>query len=189
VKNFQASKSLVLNFYHDLDGASGNEIDRVLERYTNLDYHWRGMHPFDIQHGTSAVAEQFWKPFRNAFTAVQRRQDVFMAGLNDVDGNETEWVCSMGHLMGLFDHEWLGIPPTRKLAFLRYAEFNRITEGKISETAFFCDILSVMQQAGLHPLPPQTGAFFITPGPRTHDGLMLYADQDPAESIENVKSD
>ena len=31
----------------------------------------------------------------------------------------------------------------------------------------------------------QTGAFFITPGPRTHDGL-LYEPQDPAESARTL---
>lgn len=102
-----------------------------------------------------------------------------MAGQNDVDGFATEWVCSMGHLMGLFDEAWLGIPPTGKMAFLRYVEFNRITDGKISETALFCDIISVMQQAGLNPLPLQTGAAFITPGPRTHDGLMFSPQKSP----------
>jgi hypothetical protein len=88
-------------------------------------------------------------------------------------------------LMGLFDRNWLGLPASGKLAFLRYAEFNRITDGKISESAFFCDIISVMQQVGLNPLPLQTGASFLTPGPRTHDGL-LYEAQDPSESAKTL---
>jgi hypothetical protein len=179
--DFQNSKSLVLSFYDALDAASGNEITEVLHRYTADDYHWRGMHPFYEQAGAEAVTNVFWKPFRRAFAPIQRRQDVFMAGLNAADGFETEWVCSMGHLMGLFDEDWLGIPPTRKMGFLRYVEFNRITGGKISESALFCDIIGVMQQAGQNPLPPQTGAAILTPGPRTHDGL-LFDKQDPTES-------
>ena len=179
--DLERSKQLVLNYHRELDAASVHDIGEVMQKYTGDEYHWRGMHPFDEQFSAEAVAEVFWKPFRQSFTAVQRRPDVFMAGLNDVDGFETEWVCSMGHLMGLFDEDWLGIPSSGKLAFLRYAEFNRITGGKISETALFCDIVSVMQQAGLNPLPLQTGASFLTPGPRTHDGL-LYDAQDPSES-------
>ena len=54
-----------------------------------------------------------------------------MAGQNDVDGGETTWVASMGHMMGLFDYDWLGIPATRKMAFLRYAEFHRVDNDKI----------------------------------------------------------
>ncbi len=179
--DFQKNKSLILSFYDQLDAAAGNEINEVLRQYTAEDYYWRGMHPFYEQHGAEAVANVFWKPFHHSFAPIQRRQDVFMAGLNQVDNFESEWVCSMGHLLGLFDEDWLGIPSTGKMGFLRYVEFNRITNGKISETALFCDVISVMLQAGQNPLPEQTGAFFITPGPRTHDGL-LFGKQDPADT-------
>jgi len=88
--------------------------------------------------------------------------------------------------MGLFDNDWLGIPATGKITFLPYVEFSRISDGKICESAFFCDIISVMQQVGLTPLPIQTGAEIINPGPRTHDGLMFDA-QDAAESAKTLE--
>ena len=183
--DFQNNKSLVLEYYTALDAAQGDEINEVIRQYTAEDYLWRGMHPFYEQHSADTVADVFWKPFRESFTSIQRRPDVFMAGLNDVDDGETEWVCSMGHMMGLFDNDWLGIPSSGKMAFLRYVEFNRISGGKIAETALFCDIISVMQQVGLNLLPLQTGAAFITPGPRTHDGLM-FEKQDPVESKKTI---
>ena len=83
---------------------------------------------------------------REAFTSLQRRQDIFMAGENRIDG--TLWVTSMGKLMGLFDRAWLGIPPTGKIALIPYCEFHRVDAGRIAESAFFCDIVSVMKQAG-----------------------------------------
>jgi len=182
MNDFQNNKSLIRRYYDELDTAPLDGICKVLERYTAPDYYWRGMHPFYEQQGGDAVSEVFWKPFRKAFTPIQRRQDVFMAGVSDIDGKgESEWVCSMGHLMGLFDSEWLGIPPTGKMGFLRYVEFNKISDGRIVETALFCDIISIMQQAGFNPLPQQTGVTVITPGPRTHDGL-LFDQQDPSES-------
>jgi predicted ester cyclase len=180
MSDFQDSKALVTAFYQALDAAEGEEISGVIDRFTSEEYLWRGMHPFYEQTGADAVAEVFWIPFRRSFTSIQRREDVFMAGLNDCDDFSSEWVCSMGHMMGLFDHDWLGIPSSGKMAFLRYVEFNRVENGKIAETALFCDIVSVMQQVGLNPLPLQTGAAFITPGPRTHDGLLRDV-QDPAE--------
>ena len=183
--DFQNNKQLVRRYYDELDAATDKDINRVLGRYISDNYLWRGMHPFYEQQGADAVAEIFWKPFRRSFAPMQRRMDVFMAGRNDIDGGRTKWVCSMGHLMGLFDEDWLGIPSTGKMGFLRYVEFNRITAGKISETALFCDIISVMKQAGVEPLPVQTGAFFITPGPRTHDGL-LYGPQEPEESARTL---
>ena len=108
-----------------------------------------------------------------------------MAGRNDVDGLQSVWVTSMGHLMGLFDTAWLGIQPTGKMVFLRYCEFNKIEHGKITETAMFFDIPHVMMQAGLNPFPPQTAAHLVQPGPMTHDGLM-YDAQDPDEAVKTL---
>jgi len=133
------------------------------------------MCPFYEQRGSDAVVEVFWRPLRRSFTSMQRREDVFMAGRNFVDDSNTIWVVGMGNMMGLFDNDWLGIPATRKMAFLRYAEFHRVENGKVAESAFFCDVLSIMQQAGCYPLPPSTAADIIQPGPRTHDGVMLEA--------------
>jgi hypothetical protein len=82
----------------------------------------------------------------------------------------------MGHFMGLFDAPFLNIPATRKIAMLRYAEFCRIEDGRIAQSALFVDLLHLMVQAGLNPLhAPQTGAYLVQPGPRTHDGLVLAA--------------
>lgn len=181
--DYQDSKSLVLKYYAELEAASGDQVASVLNRYTNSDYQFRGVHPFNEIDGADAVADTVWKPLFSAFTAMQRRQDIFMAGSNNEDG--TTWVTSMGKFMGLFDEDWLGIPSTGKIAFLPYVEFNKISEGKISESAFFCDIISVMNQAGLTPLPMQTGADIINPGPRTHAGLMFDV-QDPAESKQTL---
>ncbi len=171
----QAAKSIVRRFHLDFDSASDEDLAGVLDLHTPDDYLWRGMHPFYEQKGAKAVAEVFWLPLRMSLASLQRREDVFMAGHNDVDGGKTTWVASMGHMMGLFDRDWLGIPATHKMTFLRYAEFHRVDDNQIVESAFFCDIISIMQQAGHYPLPPQTGAAFLHPGPRTHDGILLDA--------------
>jgi hypothetical protein len=112
---------------------------------------------------------------------VQRREDIFIAGRNQIDDFKSVWVISMGHLMGLFDALFLGIPPSRKITMLRYAEFNRVENGQIVETALFCDLIHLMHQAGLQPLPRQTGQHLIQPGPATHDGL-LFDDANAADS-------
>jgi len=81
--------------------------------------------------------------------------------------------------MGLFERPWLGIRHTLRIVMLRYCEFNRVVDGRIVETAMFCDIPHLMMQAGQNPFPPQTGAMLVQPGPRTHTGL-CYEPQDPA---------
>ncbi len=177
--SFQSQKKVVLDHYAQLAKATPDTVADALSLHTSPDWHWRGMHPFYEQNGHTDVAKTFWQPFLTSFTSVQRRPDVFFAGNHQNEKDGAVWVVQMGHLMGLFDQPFLGIPPTRKITMLRYAEFNRVENGQIVETAMFCDLIHLMHQAGLQPLPPQTGQHLIQPGPLTHDGL-LYDTQDPA---------
>ena len=120
--------------------------------------------------------------------------DIFLAGYNTISGNEGVWVVSMGHLMSLFDNPWIGIKETKKIAILRYCEFSKIQNGKITEVAMFFDIPHLMLQAGIKPFPSETGISLVQPGPLTHDGLM-FNEQDPNEGnktleiIENMIND
>jgi len=179
-QNYQTEKQLVIDYYAALDRAEEGEISAVISRNVAADYLWRGFHPFNELTSGTAVAEEFWRPLRVALSHMRRRMDIFMAGQNGIARHEGVWVVSMGHLMGFFDREWLGIPPTGKIAMLRYCEFNKVENGKITETAMFFDIPHLMMQAGISPFPPQTAAHLVQPGPATHDGLMFKA-QDVAE--------
>jgi len=182
MSGFQAEKAVVLVQYEALSRATSENVVEILAERVAPDWDWRGVHPFNAQVGTAAVAETFWSPFLRSFSRVQRRQDIFFAGLNEIDGFKGVWVVSMGHLMGLFDTSWLGIRPTRKMAFLRYAEFNRVKDGRIVQTAFFCDIPHLMTQAGQPPFPPATAQHLVQPGPISHDGL-LFEDAPEAEGV------
>ena len=173
--SFQSEKQVVLDHYARLDRAPLESLGEAIAQATAEDCLWRGFHPFNELTGPDAIAAGFWKPFRAAFTSLQRRQDVFMAGRNEMDDFASVWVVSMGHLMGLFDQPFVGIAPTRKIAMLRYCEFNKVEDGRITETAMYFDIPHLMMQAGLQPFPPQTGAHLIQPGPMTHDGLLFDA--------------
>jgi predicted ester cyclase len=176
--DFQQEKAVVRAYQAALDAGTGESLADILATHTTADYLWRGYHPFGELSGAAAVAETFWRPLKSALRRLQRRDDIFFAGTNEMDGHASVWVVSMGHLLGLFDAPWLGIRPTRKLVMLRYCEFHRISGGKIAETAMYFDIPHLMAQAGQDPFPPQTGAFLVQPGPRPHDAL-LYDAQDP----------
>jgi hypothetical protein len=184
MKSYQDQKSLILSFYDELEAANADSVRKVISQFTNTDFQWYGVYPFNEQNGGDAVAEVFWIPFLSTWSNVQRRQDVFLAGTSEIDN--TDWVISMGHFMGLLDGNWLGFPASRKIAFLRYADFNCIKDGKIIRSSFFCDLIGFMHQLGINPLPPQTGASFIYPGPRTHDGL-LFEPQDQRESQKTLE--
>lgn len=179
---FQTEKALVRAHHAAQQGATPQDAGARLARHTAQNWLWRGMHPWNIQTGSAAVAASFWGPLTGALGHLQRREDIFFAGQNRMDGGASVWVASMGHLMGLFDAPWLGIRPTRKIAMLRYAEFHRVADGAIQETAQFVDLPHLMIQAGQNPFPPQTGAHLVQPGPLGHGGL-LYGPQDPARGV------
>ncbi|MFK7877029.1 MAG: ester cyclase [Paracoccaceae bacterium] len=178
MREFQTEKQLVLDLHRDLEAAGPDGSAAVLAQYLTPTCLWRGYHPFHEQIGPDAIGDTFWTPLMRAIPAMQRRQDIFFAGQNRLEPDPSVWVVSMGHLMGNLDAPWLGIPATGKLVMLRYCEFSRIDQGKITEQAMFFDIPHLMMQTGLHPFGPQTGQHLVQPGPRTHDGL-LFADADP----------
>ena len=174
-----AAKATVLAHYDALDSAPDAGLADAIARHCTPDCAFQFTHPFNECAGPEAAASTFWLPLRRAFAPLQRRQDIFFAGKNDLDGGQTIWVVSMGHLLGLFDQPFLGVRPTRRATMLRYAEFHQVAGDRIVDATLFLDSLNFMAQAGAEVAPISTAATMVTPGPRTHDGL-LYADQ-PAE--------
>ena len=129
---FQAEKDLVLDFFRELEQCSPADCRKVLNSYVSDVYCWEAVYPFLEQHTAEYAAEVFWKPFKEAMSHLQRRQDVFIAGKAMED--DRHWVMSMGQFMGLFDYEFLGIRPTGKMQHLQYIEFNCVENGKIVQT-------------------------------------------------------
>ena len=175
----QKAKQVVLRYFDALESATIDEVAGVIAAHTAHDYNFRGVHPFNELANSVAVAETVWMPLLESISPLQRRQDIFMAGPNLIA--DDMWVTSMGKFMGLFDNPWLGIKPTGKIVQIPYCEFHRVADGKITESALWVDIISVMKQSGYNPLGMQTGADIVNPGPRTADGL-LFESQDELES-------
>lgn len=181
--DYQTQKALIRDYYRALDASLPQETAAVLGRFTAPDYHMYAVYPFGELTGADTVAETLWTPLKTGFRALQRRPMIFIAGTSEIDGSI--WVISMGVLMGLLDSDWLGIPATGLVTGLRYADFNCVDGDRISRSGFFCDIIDVMQQAGVDPLPPSTGARGVWPSPRTQDGL-CWDRRNPADARETL---
>ena len=181
---YQKAKEIVEAYYQALEAAGEDEVKDVLGQYMAPEYNWKGVYPFREQNGIDAVADNFWIPLKHALGHMQRRKDIFIGGTNEIDGSQ--WVMSMGHFMGLFDHDFLEIRHTRKMISLRYAEFSCVEEGRITKTGLFVDLIGFMVLAGMNPLPPSTGNYFVYPGPRDHNGL-LYEDADEEEGKKTLQ--
>lgn len=185
MSEIQAAKALARAFHSALS-TSDEPIEDILGRHLSPNHIWRGFDPFNELVGPEILAKTFWSPICKSLSSLQRREDIFFAGTNEIDTHQSTWVASMGHLVGLFDAPFLGIPATGKMAFLRYAEFLKIENNTITETSMFLDIPHLMAQAGVPVFGNQAAAELVQPGPMTHAGL-LYAPQDASEGVATLK--
>lgn len=167
--DFNKEKSVARAYHTALDTADW----ATASSYVSPDCRWRGYHPFNEMTGAGPVIERFWRPLHQSLAHLHRREDIFFAGLNQIDGYASRWIVSMGHLVGLFDASWLGIPPTGRMAFLRYCTFLRVEGARITDIAMFFDIPHLMVQAGLTPFREAAGAQLVQPGPQGHGGLLF----------------
>jgi len=154
------------------------EIARTL--YTeDCDYHIS--HPLNDLQGRDTALQQLWQALRHALPDMERREH-FLAGGRYRD---SDWVACMGHYLGSFMHDLLGIPATRGVVCLRYCEGHELREGRIQRSYIFLDFLDLMRQAGYFPLAPSLGREMRWPPPRTLDGTQL-APRDPARSQQTI---
>lgn len=179
--NLQNKKSL-LSFTESIRGASPENIADILKTYFHDDMVWHGPVPIGTLNGISEVADKFWKPFLTSFPDIWRRNDILFG-----DGIESpQWTASTGYITTVFCRDWLGIPATGNVAYIRFGEFCRFVDGKIKTVYILLDILDVMRQAGIRLLPPSLGKEGLTPPPLTGDGIVLEP-QDEAESKKTLQ--
>lgn len=137
-------------------------------------------HPFGDQTGHQAYFDTCLAPLHIAMPDLERREMILIAGTTP-EGQD--WVASMGSYMGTFTAPFLGIPPTGHLAHMRFHEYFKLEDGRVTELQMIWDIPELMMQAGAWPMAPQLGKFLNTPGPMTQDGLTATGDGSAAMKI------
>ena len=140
-------------------------------------------HPVNELRGTKAGLEELWGPLRRALPDMERREH-FVASGRYRAGN---WIACMGHYLGTFERDLLGIPATRGAVCLRYCEGHELRDGKIVRSYIFLDFLDLMRQAGYFPLAPSLGTEMRWLPPRTLDGVIL-SPQDEARSRQTIET-
>jgi predicted ester cyclase len=126
-------------------------------------------HPINTLGGVAEVLQQLWLPLRHALPDAERHDDLVAGGrFNDAD-----WVGCFGNYVGTFINDWLGIPATRGVVCVRFAEGHVIHDGKIAKSYVFIDFLDLMRQCGYWPIAPSMGKEMTWLPPMTHDGVIL----------------
>jgi hypothetical protein len=134
------------------DGGRDRLEDRLASLYAP-DAAWRGSHPLDGMAGPEAIAARAWRPLLEAMPDLERRDLLVLHG----SFGGRAMVATMGHYCGTFRGDWLGIPATGRVAFLRYGEVHEIEAGRIRRSTCLWDLLNLMRQAGVWPLGPSLG--------------------------------
>ncbi len=186
----QENKQLVWEFWAALESESAEQLTALSE-----DVVWHGFDPINELHGITEFISDFWRPLCHSFTDLKRQTHIFMGGISNgrIDGNieldGNMWVSGTGYLNGTFTHDYLGIPATGKTVNIRWGEFCRIENNKIVEIYCLFDLIDLMQQAGLHVLPPSRGANGLYPPPAANDGVLHDAQnpQQTAYSLDHIR--
>lgn len=141
------------------------------------DAQWRGSHPWNAIQGVAAIQSRFWEPMLRSFPDLERRDDMVIGGTYE----GRTYVGCVGHLIGSFRRDWLGIPATDQAMALRYGEFHQMEQGKIVQSSVLVDVLDAIRQAGCWPIAPSLAQEGQWQGPRDKDGL-VFTLQDPQKS-------
>jgi predicted ester cyclase len=166
LKNKKSVKKLLDN----LASATPATLDKCLFDAYHQDAEWRGSHPMNELKGIDAIKETAWLPLLTSFPNLERRDSIIMGG--NFRGDDL--VGTMGHYAGTFENDWLGIPASGELVYLRYGEIHKIVDGKIAQSSVLIDVLDVIRQVGFWPLPPSLGSNEMWPAPITGDGWLLH---------------
>jgi predicted ester cyclase len=176
-----ALKSLIAPYRAAMSEAAEVTVRKAMDTVFAPNATFRMCHPF----GELSGHENFWNtclsPLLTAMPDLEQRDMILIAGTTP-EGQD--WIGAMGNYMGTFTAPFLDIPPTGRLAHMRYHEFFQVEDGKITQMQAIWDIPELMMQANAWPMAPQLGAYLCTPAPMTCDGLNVSGDGQAA--MDNV---
>jgi predicted ester cyclase len=150
-----------------------NAVNDIFTIKTKID----AFHPVNISTGSKGYLSDILKPMIRSFKGFQRRDNILIGG----EYQGAEWVTSTGYFLGHFEKPWLGIPPSGKLEHIRFGEFHRMVDGKIVQSQIFMGVAELLIDLGIWPLKLMGGYEGVTPGPSSHDGIIL-TENDPNQS-------
>jgi len=188
----QKNKKLVWEFWQQLDQANPEDYQTVAKTLFSTDVQWFGFDPINNLSGSYAFTEFFWKPLKVSFPDLERETHIFMGGISngqkdgDISKDGHYWVSGTGYFNATFTNDYLGIPANGQKVKIRWGDFSKVENGKITEVYFQLDLIDLMQQVGIFVLPPSKGKDNIYPAPAAKDGVLLAA-QDPATSTYSLE--
>ena len=189
----QSNKQIVWDFWQQLEAASADRLLHIANESMASNISWHGPDPINELRGAQSFVTDFWLPLQKSFRNLNRQTHIFFGGRSNgrIDGKNdgNMWVTGTGYLNGIFVEDYLSIPANNNEVHIRWGEFCRLEEGRITEIFFLLDLVDLMQQAGFNVLPPSRGADGVYPPPRANDGILLKAqsDKESQYSLDHIR--
>lgn len=137
-------------------------------------------HPTNQLRGMDEIVSRHLAPMKRALPDLERRDDIVTVG--QFAGRL--WMAATGYYYGTLSRDWLGLPASHHWLYVRYGEFYRIENGKVADAYVLLDLVDVMRQLGINPLPGARGIEGLCPGPATRDGVTF----NPPSAAESRRS-
>ena len=189
----QNNKQCVWNFWQCLEAASADQLVHIANESLVSNVRWHGPDPINELHGVQSFVADFWTPLQKSFRDLKRQTHLFFGGQSNgrIDGRNdgNMWVTGTGYLNGIFVENYLSIPANNSEVNIRWGEFCRLEEGRITEIFFLLDLVDLIRQAGFNVLPSSRGRDGIYPPPRANDGILLKTQsaKESQYSLEHIR--
>ena len=173
------NKELIAELRLAMYDFSESRVLKVLEKLFISEAVFRVCYPFGKKVGVDNFFMDVFTPFLHALPDLERRDTIVMAGTTQ---EGSDWVGCCGYYTGTFSKAWLDIPPTGHQVAMRFHEFYRFEDGRVTEVQVLWDIPEVMMQAVAWPMTPSLGREWQVPGPATQDGIIQGPYDEPRSS-------
>ena len=173
------NKELIAELRLAMYDFSESRVLKVLEKLFISEAVFRVCYPFGKKVGVDNFFMDVFTPFLHALPDLERRDTIVMAGPTQ---EGADWVGCCGYYTGTFSKAWLDIPPTGHQVAMRFHEFYRFEDGRVTEVQALWDIPEVMMQAAAWPMAPSLGREWQVPGPATQDGIIQGPYDEPRSS-------
>ena len=173
------NKELIAELRLAMYDFSESRVLKVLEKLFISEAVFRVCYPFGKKVGVDNFFMDVFTPFLHALPDLERRDTIVMAGPTQ---EGADWVGCCGYYTGTFSKAWLDIPPTGHQVAMRFHEFYRFEDDRVTEVQALWDIPEVMMQAVAWPMAPSLGREWQVPGPATQDGIIQGPYDEPRSS-------
>ena len=129
-----------------VDGLNDHDIDGM-RRFFSETFRWMGNSGCGFKNGLTEFQENWQKPSQEAFSD--------KVCIDEARITQGQWCAAFGRQEAVHTGTFMGIEPTNRRVEIRYMDFWKVEDGKITDNWVMVDFPYVMQQLGVDPFNGQ----------------------------------